>query len=103
MVSDHSNAGPNSTVNESENNNAFCDDHTLVDAYAAVQIGQYFQDGFRFEEQDIQIYEALCNGFKRGHVKWYPLNKLLKWLSLLDSELQKRAGQLWTTRIAQDL
>lgn len=103
MVSDNPNAIPSSIVEEAEHNKVFCEDDVLVDAYAAVQIGQYFSAGSGFEEQETQNYEALCNGFKRGHVKWFPLNKLLNWLSLLDSDCQKRAGQLWTTRIAQDV
>ncbi|MCP4196833.1 MAG: hypothetical protein GY762_06740 [Proteobacteria bacterium] len=31
------------------------------------------------------------------------MNKVLEWLSLLDSALQQMAGQLWTFHIAQDM
>ncbi len=103
MTSDSNNAVPGEVPKDVDGKMVFCDEDILLDAYAAMQISQYFKEGFHFEKDEMTIYEDLCEGFKRGNIRWFPLNKVLEWLHLLDPQLQQRAGQLWTTRIAQDL
>ena len=103
MTSNNGNTMPTDVVKELDVKTVFCDENVLIDAYAAMQISNYFKEGFHFEKDQMKLFEDLCEGFKRGTTKWFPLNTVLGWLNLLDPELQQRAGQLWTSRIAQDL